>query len=150
MRHTFLAAIVAAVSFAVLAAPAGASQQAASGSFVEGPETITSAKFAGTNEIYKLTRDAVFTGTYQGLGQVEQRIVIHGDGSLNVHMTIAFSGLACGQPVEDLTFVVVGQGSFVDNAIEGHYVVQGGDNGSGRFTSVPGIGGSYEGMADCA
>jgi hypothetical protein len=69
MRHTFLA-IVAAVSLAVLAAPAGASQQSASGSFVEGPETITSAKFAGTNEIYKLTRDAVFTGTWSvpGIG----------------------------------------------------------------------------------
>ncbi len=133
-----------------MAAPAGASQQAASGSFVEGPETITSAKFAGNNEIYKLTRDAVFSGTYQGTGDVEQRIVIHGDGSLNVYMTISFSGLACGNPVEDLTFVVVGQGSFVDNAIEGHYVVQGGDNGSGHFTSVPGVGGDYEGMADCA
>lgn len=50
------------VAIAASAAPALASSQPASGSFTEGPETITSEQFADGNEIYTLTRQAVFSG----------------------------------------------------------------------------------------
>jgi hypothetical protein len=150
-RLAFVGAALATVLAAIAVSPALAGTQPAAGSFSESPETITSAKFADGNEIYTLTREATFTGTYTGVGQVDQRIVIHKDGSLNVSMTIAFSGLACGEPAE-LTFRVGGQGSFVSNDIAGSYTVIGKGEigkGQGTFSSVPGVGGSYSGAAHC-
>lgn len=151
-----LAAIAAAtIGLGAWGSPALASTQPAAGVFTEGPETITSARFADGNEIYTLTREAVFTGTYAGGGEADQRIVIHKDGSANVHMTIAFEGVACGQPVT-LTFLVTATVDFVENTMSGHYVVKddatGGDQdarGHGTFTGVPGAGGSYQGSAHC-
>ena len=135
--------------------PALASGQPASGSFTEGPETITSAQFADGNEIYTLTREAVFSGTYEGVGQAEQRIVIHKDGSANLQMTIAFTGLACGQPAT-LTFNVSATVDFVDNTFAGHYAVIGtgepgehGPRGHGTFSGTPGTGGIYDGIINC-
>lgn len=143
------------IGLAAWATPAFAATQPAAGSFTEGPETITSAKFAGGNETYTLTREAVFVGTYDGLGQADQRIVIHKNGSANVHMTIAFSGLACGQPAE-LTFLVTAKVDFVSNTMSGRYVVKpagstddGDARGQGSFSGVPGVGGSYEGRVHC-
>lgn len=135
--------------------PALASSQSASGSFTEGPETITSAKFADGNEIYTLTREAIFSGSYDGVGAAEQRIVIHKDGSANLQMTIAFTGLACGEPAT-LTFNVSATVDFVNNTFAGHYAVigageEGGQKsrGHGTFSGVPGTGGIYEGMINC-
>jgi hypothetical protein len=136
------------------ATPAPASSQAASGSFTEGPETITSEQFADGNQIYTLTREAVFSGTYQGVGQAEQRIVIHKDGSANLQMTIAFTGLACGQPAT-LTFNVSATVDFVNNTFAGHYAVIGGEpgehapRGHGTFSGTPGTGGIYDGSIKC-
>ena len=152
LRRVALAAAVLVTALAAIAvSPALAATQPAAGTFVEGPETITSAHFADGNEIYTLTRAAVFSGTYSGIGQVDQRIVIHKDGSFNVNMTIAFAGLACGQPVE-LTFRVSGQGSFVTNDFTGGYSVVGPayvGKGQGTFSAVPGVGGTYQGQAHC-
>jgi hypothetical protein len=151
LRHHILVVAGLAAALALAVPTALAATQPAAGSFVEGPETITSAKFADGNEIYTLTREAVFSGTYTGVGQVDQRIVIHKDGSFNVNMTIAFSGLACGQPA-DLTFRVSGQGSFVTNDFTGTYSVIGPaevGKGQGRFSAVPGVGGTYEGDVHC-
>jgi hypothetical protein len=75
--------------------------------------------------------------------------------SANVHMTIAFTGLACGHPVE-LTFLVVGRVQFDENfmgPIGGTYTVirSGGSDarGHGEFTGAAGIGGSYQGQVRC-
>jgi hypothetical protein len=157
MRQGRRLAIIAAtvVGTGAWGSPALASTEPASGSFVEGPETITSAKFADGNEIYTLTREAVFSGTYDGVGQAEQRIVIHKDGSANLQMTIAFTGLACGQPAT-LTFNVSATVDFVDNTFAGQYAVIGkgapGEHlprGHGTFSGTPGTGGVYDGAIKC-
>ena len=152
VRHRALIGAVIVTTLAALAvSPALAATQTAAGSFTEGPETITSAKFADGNEIYTLTREAIFSGTYSGVGQVDQRIVIHKDGSFNVNMTIAFTGFACSQPAA-LTFRVSGQGSFVTNDFTGTYSVVGPaevGKGQGTFSATPGVGGTYSGRAHC-
>jgi hypothetical protein len=136
------------------ATPALASSQPVSGSFSEGPETLTSEQFADGNQIYTLTREAVFSGTYEGVGQAEQRIVIHKDGSANLQMTIAFTGLACGQPAT-LTFNVAATVDFVNNTFAGQYAVIGGERGGlvtrghGTFSGTPGTGGMYDGSINC-
>src|ERR671914_3068949 len=99
-RKLALVLTVAVLALAALATTASASTQPAAGTFVEGPETILEERESGGNLIIELTRAVVFTGTYTGAGQAYQRIVIHRDGSANLHMTITFSGLACGQPAE--------------------------------------------------
>jgi hypothetical protein len=149
---------VAVVGLAVPAAPALASTQPASGTFTEGPETITDEREADGNLIIELTRAVVFTGTYTGGGQADQRIVIRKDGSANVHMTITFTGLACGQPAA-LEFLVIGQVNFDENfmgPIAGTYtVIDSGQTesrtlrGHGEFEGMAGIGGIYQGQAHC-
>jgi hypothetical protein len=139
-------------------APALASTQPAAGTFTEGPEMITDEREADGNLIIELTRAVVFTGTYVGKGQADQRIVIHKDGSANVHMTITFAGLACGQPAT-LEFMIVGQVSFDENfmgPIAGTYtVIDSGHTesrtlrGHGEFEGMAGIGGAYQGEAHC-
>jgi hypothetical protein len=142
------------IAIAASAAPALASTQPAAGSFTEGPETITSEQFADGNEIYTLTRQAVFSGTYDGVGQAEQRIVIHRDGSANLQMTIAFTGLACGHPAT-LTFNVSATVDFVTDTFDGHYAIVGGEpgedeaRGHGTFSGMPGTGGIYDGRVNC-
>jgi hypothetical protein len=141
-----------------VAPPAAASTQPAAGTFTEGPELITDEREADGNLIIELTRSVVFTGTYAGQGQAHQRIVIHKDGSANVHMTITFTGLACGQPAT-LVFLVVGQVSFDQNftgPISGTYtVIDSGRTddrtlrGHGEFEGMAGVGGVYHGEAHC-
>jgi hypothetical protein len=154
-----LGVILAAVlGLALRTAPALASTQPAAGMFTEGPETVTDERQADGNLIIELTRAVVFTGTYTGEGQADQRIVIHKDGSANVHMTITFTGLACGQPAA-LEFLVVGQVNFDENfmgPIAGTYtVIDSGRSesrtlrGHGEFEGMAGIGGFYEGEAHC-
>jgi hypothetical protein len=149
---------LALLSLSALAATASASTQPAAGTFTEGPETIVEERESGGNLIIELTRAVVFSGTYTGAGQAHQRIVIHKDGSANVHMTITFSGLACGQPAE-LEFLVVGQVTFDENfmgEIAGTYtVIDSGASdartlrGHGEFEGLAGIGGAYQGQAHC-
>jgi hypothetical protein len=157
-RRLILVLIVAATAFAALATTASASTQPAAGTFVEGPETIVDERESGGNLIIELTRAVVFSGTYTGAGQAYQRVVIHKDGSANVHMTITFSGLACGQPAA-LEFLVVAQVTFDENFmgdITGKYtVIDAGRSdartlrGHGEFEGLAGIGGAYHGQAQC-
>ncbi len=157
-RRLGLVLVLALTAVAALAATASASTQPASGTFVEGPETIVEERQSGGNLIIELTRAVVFSGTYTGAGQAYQRIVIHRDGSANVKMTITFSGLACGQPAE-LEFLIVGQVTFDENFmgdIAGTYtVIDSGASdsrtlrGHGEFEGLAGIGGAYEGTAHC-
>ena len=119
---------------------------------------LRGAAWEAGNLIIELTRAVVFTGTYVGKGQADQRIVIHKDGSANVHMTITFAGLACGQPAS-LEFMIVGQVSFDENfmgPIAGTYtVIDSGHTesrtlrGHGEFQGMAGIGGAYQGEAHC-
>ncbi len=151
----FLSAALLAL---VAAAPALASTQPAAGTFTEGPETITDTQEADGNLIFELTRAVFFTGTYTGQGQADQRIVIHKDGSANVHMTITFTGLACGQPAA-LVFLVEGQVQFDQNftgPIAGTYtIIDAGQTdsrtlrGHGEFEGMAGVGGTYQGEAHC-
>jgi hypothetical protein len=157
-RRLILALVFAVVAIAALATAASASTQPAAGTFTEGPETIVDERQSGGNLIIELTRAVVFTGTYTGTGQADQRIVIHKDGSANVQMTITFSGLACGQPAE-LEFRVVGTVAFDENfmgPIAGTYtVIDSGRSesrtlrGHGVFEGQAGIGGTYQGRAHC-
>jgi hypothetical protein len=143
--------LCALIALAVLAAPAQASTQPAAGTFVEAPETILEERQSGGNTFIHLTRGVTFTGTYTGLGQADQRIVIHADGTFNVHMTIEFAGVACGAPVE-LTFLVVGRGDFNANVLTGTYTVIGPGpvgKGHGEFVAEPGVGGVHEGSVHC-
>jgi hypothetical protein len=151
-KFWLVATVLLAMALAAIAAsPALASTDSAAGSFVEGPETILDAQFADGNEIYHLTREATFSGSYSGVGLVDQRIVIHKDGSFNVQMTIDFTGVACGQPTT-LTFHVTGQGDFTTNDFTGAYAVIGPADvgkGQGTFSAVPGVGGTYAGQIHC-
>lgn len=151
MRRTILLAL--AVSF-FLAAGASAATQPAAGTFAQGPETITDERQADGNIIVELTRDVVFTGTYAGTGEAEERIVIHKDGSTNVQGRIVFTGLACGVPTT-LVFHLAGQGQLNPDlqtgTIAGSYSVlrDGFGHGNGTFSGAAGVGGTYEGQAHC-
>jgi hypothetical protein len=151
IRHLTLVLVVAAAGFGALATSAAASTLPAAGSFVEGPEVILDERQSGGNDFIHLTRGVAISGTYSGAGVADQYIVIHSDGTFNFHQTIAFTGLACGQPVT-LEFSVVGQGSFTENVLMGTYSVTGPTDvggGNGVILSQPGVGGSYDGKVHC-
>jgi predicted proteasome-type protease len=151
-RRARLALSVAGIAaLAVAAAPALAATQSAAGSFTEGPEVILEERQAGNNTIVHLTREAVITGTYTGVGQADQTAIIHADGSFNFHQTIDFVGTVCGQPVT-LTFRVQGTGHLVEETLEATYSVIGPTEtgrGNGTLEGVPGVGGTYEGKVHC-
>lgn len=150
-----LVVTLAVIAVAALATTASASTQPASGTFVEGPETIVEERESGGNLHLRITREVLITGTYTGVGQADERLVIHADGSTNVTATIEFIGTACGQPVT-LTFLLEGQGSLVENVIAGSYtIIRGGDpetgvgRGHGTFVGTAGGAGVYEGNVHC-
>jgi hypothetical protein len=153
-RVLLLMATVMLLLAALLPTSVAAATQPAAGTFVEGPATITSERQSGNNLIVEISRDVVFTGTYTGTGQAEERIVIHGDGSTSVHISIAFTGLACGAPVT-LDLLIVGQGQLNEDletgTIAGSYRVlrDGIGHGSGKFSGLAGVGGDYEGRVHC-
>jgi hypothetical protein len=154
-RRLALVVALAAIALAALATSASASTQSAAGTFVEGPENIAEERESGGNLHLRITREVLLTGTYSGVGQADERLVIHADGSTNLHATIEFVGTACGKPVT-LTFLLEGQGSLVDNVIAGSYtIIRGGDResgvgrGHGRFIGTAGGAGAYEGKVHC-
>jgi hypothetical protein len=142
---------LALVGLAALATTAAASRTPAAGTFVEGPETILDERQAGGNTHIHLTREAVISGAYSGVGQADQWIVIHADGSFNFHQIISFTGVVCGEPVA-LEFSVVGGGDFGENVLAARYTVIGSPHvgrGNGRIVGEPGVGGTYEGDVHC-
>ena len=155
MRRTTL--LLGAAALILVLAPAGAaSTQPAAGTFVQGPGTITGEQIADGNLIVDITREVAFTGTYTGVGQAEERIVIHKDGSTNVQGTIVFTGLSCGVPTT-LVFLLTGQGQlepplFETGTVAGTYTVlrEGVGHGTGKFEGAAGGAGTYEGEAHCA
>jgi hypothetical protein len=151
LRRTILLLIVASL---IAATAASAATQPAAGTFVEGPATITDERESGGNFIIEMTRSVVFTGSYTGTGQAEERIVVHKDGSTNVNITIAFTGTACGVSTT-LEFLVVGQGQLNEDletgVIAGSYTILGDGigHGSGKFEGAAGGAGAYEGQIHC-
>lgn len=160
MNATHKLVLIAATTACLAAAPpALADTQPAAGTFTEGPETVTREQQSGSNLVVELTRDVTFTGTYSGVGQATERIVIHADGSTNVHITIAFTGLACGAPAQ-LDFLLAAQGqldeNFENGTVAGRYTTfDGGSSpdrtlrGSGEVSGIAGVGGTYEGRVHC-
>jgi hypothetical protein len=157
LRAILILATTALTLAAVIpgSASASASTQPAAGTFTEGPAMNEVARFADGNLILEFTRTVTFTGTYIGMGIADERIVIHKDGSTNVHITIAFTGTACLVPTT-LEFLIIGQGQLDENfetgVIAGTYATRGDGfgHGSGKFSGAAGVGGTYEGQAHCA
>jgi hypothetical protein len=153
-RTIFLLAAASLILAAMVPASASASTQPAMGSFVELAPGPIDERQADGNFIIEFSRPVTFFGSYMGMGQADERIVIHKDGSTNVHITIAFSGLACGVPVE-LDFLIVGQGQLNEDletgTIAGSYTVirNGVGHGNGKFSGMAGVGGDYEGQMHC-
>jgi hypothetical protein len=152
-RLTVLLAL-ALFSLSALVATASASTEPASGTFTEGPMTVSDARQSGGNTFLEFTRNVTLTGTYDGVGLSDERLVIHADGSLNLQGRIDFTGTACGQPVH-LTFNLVARGSVVDNVVTGSYtVIRGGDpatgigRGNGKIAGTL-AGGTYSGRVNC-
>ena len=158
MLRRFSLFVLAGVLALAAAVPSVASTQPAFGTFTEQPETLVDEREADGNLIIELTRVVEFTGTYTGIGEAYQRIVIHKDGSANVHMTITFTGLACGLPAA-LVFLIEGQVQFdqeFTGPIAGTYtIIDSGQTdsrtlrGHGEFEGMAGVGGLYEGEAHC-
>ena len=160
MNVTRKLALASATTACLAAAPpAVADTQPAAGTFSEGPETITHQQQSGNNLLLELTREVTFTGTYAGVGQATERVVIHADGSTNVHIAIAFTGLACGAPAQ-LNFLLAAQGQLDENletgTVAGHYTTfDGGQSpdrtlrGNGEVSGIAGVGGTYEGRVHC-
>jgi hypothetical protein len=153
-RLIFLLVAASFILAAMVPASASASTQPAAGAFSEGPENVTDVREADGNLIIELTREVTFIGAYTGMGQADERIVVHKDGSTNVHITVAFEGLACGVPTE-LDFLIVGQGQLNEDletgVIAGSYTVirNGVGHGNGKFSGAAGVGGTYEGQMHC-
>ena len=153
-RRLRLVLALALLSLTALVATASASTQAASGTFTEGPMSIYDVRQADGNIFLQFTRNVVLTGTYDGVGLSDERLVIHADGSLNLQGRIDFVGTACGEPVH-LTFNLIARGSVVDNVVTGSYtVIRAGDpatgigRGNGKIAGTL-AGGLYSGRVNC-
>jgi hypothetical protein len=157
MHFTRLLSVLLALalfSLAALVGNASASRQPASGTFTENPMNISDVRQSGGNTFLRFTRNVDLTGTYVGRGLSDERLVIHADGSLNIHGTIDFVGTACGEPVH-LIFNLVARGSVVENVVVGSYtVIRGGDSetgvgrGNGKIAGTL-AGGEYQGRVHC-
>ena len=154
---TFRRSLLALLAGATLVIPAvaQAATRPASGAFVEGPVANYTERQSGQNFIVEFTRPVTLTGTYDGTAQATERIVIHRDGSTNVHITLAFTGTACGQPAT-LQFLIEGQGQLNEDletgTISGVYAVIDSarqPRGNGIIDGEAGVGGIYEGHATC-
>src|SRR5687768_16799271 len=157
MHFTRLLSVLLALalfSLAALVGNASASRLPASGTFTENPMNISDVRQSGGNTFLRFTRNVDLTGTYVGRGLSDERLVIHADGSLNIHGTIDFVGTACGQPVH-LIFNLVARGSVVENVVVGSYtVILGGDSetgvgrGNGKIAGTLAVG-EYSGRVHC-
>jgi hypothetical protein len=154
MRRTILLLAASLILSATVPASASASTQPAMGTFIELTPGPIDERQADGNFILEFSRLVTFTGSYTGMGQADERIVIHKDGSTNVHITIAFTGFACGV-LTTLDFLVIGQGQLDENfemgTIAGSYTItrDGIGHGSGKFSGEAGVGGEYEGQMHC-
>ena len=149
-RTSRLAAVLAVgAGMAATAAPALAETTTASGTFAEGPAKYVSDRMVGDDEELLATRKVRFTGTYRGMGDAFERILIHPDGTADVQIAIRFEGRACGEPAS-LVFLIDATSDLV-TSVTGRYLVLDGTDvrGSGTFDAVPDVGGPYQGTADC-
>ena len=135
-------------TFALLAVPAAATApSSASGTFVAN-QVPTSVRTADGNTIITSNLIEVIAGTYNGTITGESTLVIHADGSANLHGDFACACTIAGQGSGTLTFRFTGTGAGATFA--GQYRIVGssgglaGTHGLGRF-SVTGGAGTYSG-----
>jgi hypothetical protein len=88
----------------------------------------------GGAEVYTLSRDVQFSGTYTGNARAHQTIAIREDGSALLHISMRFTGTACGKPAT-LKLQVVGRGNLFEGELTGRYVVFDGGRAS-RSTAI--------------
>lgn len=149
--HTRLAVTIVAVAltFAVFAQQAVATPPtSASGTFTA-TQTVTSVRTAGGNTIITTDLTEVISGTYNGTTTGQSRVVVHADGSGNLHGEFVCACTVAGQGTGTLVFRFTGTGTA--GAFEGQYRIVGssgglaGAHGLGRFTVSPAGAGTYSG-----
>jgi hypothetical protein len=153
MGRRFVLVAVVALLAAVVPVAASASTQTAGGTFVQGAETIVDERVVGDSIAYTIDREVTFSGTYDGVGQAREVVLVHPDGSTHVAGVIHLTGLICGEP-GSVRMVIVGKGSLVEMVVGGTYTVFGAPSGRrvvghGAFSGEAGGAGAYEGKAAC-
>lgn len=140
--------LVPLLVFAVLAMPASATAPtSASGTFVA-TQVVTSVRSADGNTFINTNLTETITGTYNGAISGESHLVLHADGSGNLHGEFTCICTIAGQGTGTLTFRFAGTGEA--GTFEGQYRVVGssgglaGTHGLGQFR-VTGTAGSYSG-----
>ncbi|HEV8535370.1 MAG TPA: hypothetical protein VGR87_06555 [Candidatus Limnocylindria bacterium] len=140
--------VVVAVTFALLALTAVATEPTpAAGTFVA-TQTVTSVRTADGNTFITTRLTEVITGTYNGTTVGESHLTLHADGSGNLHGEFVCTCTIAGQGSGTLEFKFAGTGS--GGTFEGQYRVVGssggleGTHGLGRFR-VTGALGTYSG-----
>lgn len=143
-----VAVVAIASTFALLAQPAHATAPTpASGTFVIAG-VVTSVRQAGPNTIISQDLTEVISGTYNGTVTGQARIVVHADGSANIHGEFVCLCTVAGQGTGTLTFRFSGTGT--GPTTEGQYRIVGasgglaGAHGLGAF-SITGSAGTYTG-----
>jgi hypothetical protein len=140
--------VAVALTFALLAQQAVATPPtSASGTFVA-IQTLTSIRTAGGNTIITSDLAEVISGTYNGPITGTAMLVIHADGSANLHGEFVCTCTVAGQGTGTLVYRFAGTGS--GDTFTGQYRIIGssggleGAHGLGEF-SVTGTAGTYSG-----
>jgi hypothetical protein len=146
--RTAVIVLAFAFAFALLAQDAVASPPtSASGTFVA-TQVFTSTRTAGGNTIATTDLTEVITGTYVGTITGTSRVVIHADGTANLHGEFTCACTVAGQGSGLLMYTFEGTGA--GGTFTGKYRIVGssgglaGSHGLGDF-SVTGAAGTYSG-----
>ncbi|MGH2473027.1 MAG: hypothetical protein ACRDG6_11610 [Candidatus Limnocylindria bacterium] len=141
--------VVVAFTFALFAQQAVATPPtSASGTFVA-TQVVTSTRTADGNTIITTDLSEVISGTYTGTTTGQSRVVVHADGSGNLHGEFVCDCTVAGQGSGTLLFRFAGTGA--GGAFEGQYRVVGssgglaGTHGLGRFSVTAAGAGTYSG-----
>ena len=134
---------------AILAGAAAATPpSAADGTFVAS-QVVTSSRTADGNTILTTDLTEVISGTYNGTITGESHLVIHADGSGNLHGDFTCACTIAGQGTATLTLRFEGRGS--GGAFTGQYRIVGssgglaGTHGLGQFSVTASGLGTYSG-----
>jgi hypothetical protein len=140
--------IAVLATFALLAGPAAATAPSSAGGTFVATQVPTSVRNADGNTIIASNLIETISGTYNGAITGESTLVIHADGSANLHGDFVCACTIAGQGSGTLTFRFTGTGTGA--TFEGQYRIIGssgglaGTHGLGQF-SVTGAAGTYSG-----
>ena len=121
----------------------------ASGSFTVVSTTPTSVRSAGGNTITTLETTLAITGTLSGTIELQERLVTHATGKLNLHDEGTFAGTVNGRSG---TLRIVANATGDLSAYRGGFTILGGTGGlaglRGHVTvaGVPAVSGTYAGQ----